>query len=292
MCLTRLRSSDSITVRAGGSVAIVGSVTTSTSDAPISFRSMPTSRVTPTPKRTLETAISNAKSFFIDRSLMYKSGGSMTSIAGLVVAISLMQNPAPATASAGAISGRVTVEGTDTPLADARVMLMPAGRPMMQGPFTPPQAVTDQDGRFVFRGLKPGEYRISVQRTGYASLEEPGRGRIVTLAAGQSIDNLQLQLQKGGVISGRVLTPSGEPAVDIRVMALRRVAPPGMAARLLPAPMQGMQQTNDLGEFRLAGLAAGDYYVSAAPQPTSPFGGPGVTPGAAQSTSRTTLATT
>src|SRR5262249_51732022 len=68
---TPLWSSDSIAVRTGGSVAIVGSVTTSASVAPISFRSMPTSRVTPAPNRTLEAAISNAKSFFIGWSLIY-----------------------------------------------------------------------------------------------------------------------------------------------------------------------------------------------------------------------------
>ena len=59
-------SSDSSTVRTGGSFASSGSVTTITSFAPISARSCPTSRVTPTPKRTLETAISNAMSLVME----------------------------------------------------------------------------------------------------------------------------------------------------------------------------------------------------------------------------------
>ena len=45
-------SSESRTVRTGGSPPTSGSVNTSTWRAPISFRSIPTSRVTPTPKRT------------------------------------------------------------------------------------------------------------------------------------------------------------------------------------------------------------------------------------------------
>src|SRR5260370_129471 len=44
-------------------VLSTGSVSTSAFLTPRSFRSMPTSRVTPTPKRTLDTAISNAVSF-------------------------------------------------------------------------------------------------------------------------------------------------------------------------------------------------------------------------------------
>jgi len=158
----------------------------------------------------------------------------------------------------------------------------------------PPQAITDQDGRFAFPHLRPGEYRIDVQRTGYAPLEgDGGRGRTIQVADGQSAE-VQLQLQKGAVISGRILAPSGEPQTDVRVMALRRVQGPQTQTRLMPAPMQGMQQTNDLGEFRLAGLPPGEYFVSASPQMQSPFGGPGVAPPAptAPGKTGTTITTT
>jgi len=217
----------------------------------------------------------------------------MLAMLQLIVAVTLAQNPtAAAPAAAGRVAGRVTGEGTNAPLADARVMLFPAGRPTTMRFGPPPQTTTDQDGRFVFSGLKPGEYRIDVQRTGYAPLEEAGRGRTIQLAAGQSLDNLAIQLQKGAVISGRIVGPSGEPQSDVRMMALRRIAGPNSQSRLIPAPMQGLQQTNDLGEFRLSGLPAGEYYVSAAPHMQSPFGAPGVTPAPAQGSARTTLATT
>ena len=211
----------------------------------------------------------------------------------LIVALTLAQNPTPAPTPGSHIAGRVTVDGTNAPLADARVMLFPAGRPPTMPFGPPPQTTTDQDGRFVFSGLKPGEYRIDVQRTGYAPLEAaPARGRTIQLADGQSIDNLILQLQKGAVISGRIVGPSGEPQSDVRMMALRRITGPGTQSRLIPAPMQGMQQTNDLGEFRLSGLPPGEYYVSAAPHIQSPFGAPGITPPAAQDTPRTAPTTT
>jgi protocatechuate 3,4-dioxygenase beta subunit len=225
----------------------------------------------------------------------------MIPVLGLVVAVTLAQAPTPqASAPTAHLAGRVTVEGTNAPLADARVVLMPMlgrtappPRPMI--PMAPPpQAITDQDGRFAFPRLRPGEYRIDVQRTGYAPLEgEGGRGRTIQVTEGQSAE-VELQLQKGAVISGRILSPSGEPQTDVRVMALRRIQGPQAQARLLPAPMQGVQQTNDLGEFRLAGLPPGEYFVSASPQMQSPFGGPGVAPPApaAPGTTRTSVTTT
>ena len=226
----------------------------------------------------------------------------MTPVLGLVVAVTLAQTPQPfqtpppqPAAPTARLAGRVTVEGTNAPLADARVVLVFAPRRMPQRPMfpigPPPQATTDQDGRFAFPRLRSGEYRIEVQRTGYAPVDATGQDHTIELADGQAIDNLQLLMQKGAVIAGRILGPSGEPQADVRVIALRRMEGPRMRPRLIPAPMQGMQQTNDLGEFRLAGLPPGEYFVSAAPNMQSPFGGPGIA-APSPSQSRTAVTTT
>jgi hypothetical protein len=44
----------------------------------------------------------------------------------------------------------------------------------------------------------------------------------------------------------------------------------------MSAPMQGPQQTNDLGEFRVAGLVPGEYFIAAVPRRFSGFGVPGI----------------
>ncbi len=198
-------------------------------------------------------------------------------IAALLVALSFSQAPAPNATSR--LSGRVTAEGTNAPIAGARVMVFPM-RPATPptGPFVPPQGMTDQDGRFVLNGLAPGEYRVDVQKTGFASLMDPStRPRTYTVAAGQALDNITVVLQKGAVISGKVLDQKGEPVTDARVMALRRITPPGASTdppRLIPAPMQGPQQTNDIGEYRVSGLPPGEYFLAASPRALG-FAGPG-----------------
>jgi hypothetical protein len=188
----------------------------------------------------------------------------MHGIMPLFVALSLAQTAAPAPAAPARIAGRVTVEGANTPIAGARVMLVPNARPTM--PFgPPPNTLTDQDGRFMFDRVVPGQYRVNIQKTGFVTPDVALHP--ITLAAGQSLDGIDVRMQKGGVIAGKLLDASGEPMSDARVMAMRQVAagPPGSPQRLVPAPGQGPQQTNDLGEFRVTGLATGEYVVAAVP---------------------------
>lgn len=215
----------------------------------------------------------------------------MQALVSLFVAISLSQAaPAPTT---GRIAGRVTVEGANTPIAGARLVLFPAG-PRFGPMGPPPQALTDQDGRFVFDNIAPGEYHLNVQKTGFAPLFDAGtRPSTIQVGAGQIVDGMRVQLQKGGVIAGKVLDASGEPLPDVQVMAMRRVDVPAEVAvqRFMSAPMQGPQQTNDLGEFRVSGLAQGEYYVAAMPRGARAFGGPAMMPGSI-GPARTTIATT
>src|SRR4029450_6535987 len=85
--------------------------------------------------------------------------------------------------------------------------------------------------------------------------------------------------------------PSGHPLAEARVIAMRRVQTGRGPGRFVPTGSQGPQQTNDLGEFRIAGLAAGEYIVAASrgPNLALPMGG-AVSP--TRQGARTTIATT
>ena len=216
----------------------------------------------------------------------------------VILALSLGQTAAPA--STGGIAGRVTADETNAPIAGAHILLFPARPPRAPNQIPigpPPQTTTDQDGRFAFDRIEPGEYRINAQKSGFAPMAmgmPPMTPPPVTVVAGQQV-TVDLHLLRGGVISGRVLDPKGEPLTDAHVTALRRMPAPRNPSgqnRLLPAPMMGPQQTNDLGEFRISGLAPGDYVVAVMPRGFAAFGGPGVVPQRSGGASHTTLVPT
>lgn len=215
------------------------------------------------------------------------------SAAALLIALTLAQAAAslPAPATTARISGRVTAEGSSAPVAGARVILIPS-RPRM-GTFTPPgEAITDEDGRFAFEGIVAGSYNVDVQKAGYVAFPDTqGRPHTIDVAAGQTLANMEVHLQKGGIIAGRLLDAAGQPIPEVSVMAMRRVAIGGQD-RYLPTSGSGPGQTNDIGEFRVAGLAPGDYIVAASPRGQSPFGARGMSAPAAATTAPRTVAIT
>jgi hypothetical protein len=81
------------------------------------------------------------------------------------------------------------------------------------------------------------------------------------VARGQQIDGMKIALTRGGVITGRVFEPGGEPAVDAIITLHRVDAPP--RDRAIFWRSDETSRTNARGEFRLWGLAPGDYLVAA-----------------------------
>ena len=208
-----------------------------------------------------------------------------------LVAAALLAAQTPAAAGTARVAGQVVAAGTNAPIADARVILMPDRRgappaaPLLMAPL--PQVSTDQSGRFSFDGLAPGTFRIDVQKPGFVPLwspADPAPPAKYTLSAGQSLDNLTLTLKKGGAVSGRVLDSKGEPLANARVVALYHLARARSPVQWVPVGMGSNGSTNDLGDFRLFGLAPGEYIIGASPNRSGPF--------ATASASKTTLATT
>jgi protocatechuate 3,4-dioxygenase beta subunit len=198
------------------------------------------------------------------------TGTSISMLVALSLTGTLLQSP-PEPPRAAVISGRVLEADSLTPIPGAQVMataetpagFAPAGPAFLGGI---PAQVTGKDGRYQFDGLAAGRYRITVQKTGFA---RPG-GRTapdVRLRAGEHRADVDLVLQKAAVIVGHVVDESGEPLLNVNVMAMQQAsafgAGPALAARLMPAGPSA--QTNDLGEFRLFGLTPGEYYVHATP---------------------------
>ncbi len=164
------------------------------------------------------------------------------------------------------VLGRVVDADSKAPIAGARVMLFRVLQAPPVEPMMPPSTVTDENGRFAFGGLEPGRFSVNVQKQGYVI--DPLSAPRLDLQAGQAA-SLEIALARGGVLAGRILDQHGEPLSDMRVSALR--ANSERDGRLMPAG-QPLAPTNDLGEFRISGLAPGEYILVASALPMGPSG--------------------
>lgn len=163
-----------------------------------------------------------------------------------------------------AIEGRVLRAGTDEPLKKASVSLRTADGERRS--FT---TSSDASGRFIFKDVEAGKYRLWVQRNGYVyqaygqrSTEPFSGGTTLTIVSGQRLTGIDFRLIPSAVITGRVTDEDGEPLTNCSVQLMRFAYHEGKRD-LVP---RGYGRSNDLGEYRIYNLAPGQYYVSATVQ--------------------------
>jgi hypothetical protein len=157
------------------------------------------------------------------------------------------------------ISGTVLTLAGSEPLRKARVLVQSTTDRMRSI-----SATTDTGGHFEIKGLQPGPYSLTVFRAGYVTQKYGQRkpadpGATLSLRPGQQLNDLQFRMIPSAVIAGRVLDEDGEPLADVTVSALREAYDKGKRNLLAGASVQ----SNDLGEYRLFGLAPGRYFISA-----------------------------
>jgi hypothetical protein len=185
-------------------------------------------------------------------------------IALIPAAMNAQQPAQPPKAEACSIEGQVVSTATGEPLPKASIQLMQIGKPRGEWYTTTATA----GGRFALQDIEPGKYRLQATKTGYAQLQfgVGGASRQVTslsLDSGQHLRDVVLRLVPQAVITGRVVDEDGEPMPHVSVEVLRYRY---MAGKRQLLPSSGGMGTNDLGEYRVFGLAAGRYYLAARPQ--------------------------
>src|SRR6267143_1493014 len=169
------------------------------------------------------------------------------------------QEPA-STAHASSIAGTVVKEPGSQPLKKVLVQVV-AENQKEGGNYT---ASTDADGHFHIENVVPGRYRIFIERTGFVGVNEHGLKsdvNVFTVQAGQSVEDLLFRMLPTAVISGRITGADGDPMSGVRVVAQKKR--PGKSTR----ESVGTEGTNDLGEYRVAGLFPGQYWIVAMPPP-------------------------
>lgn len=189
--------------------------------------------------------------------------------ASCLVAFTQAQTPSPGRPGTGRIRGRVVAADTNMPLRGARVLaFINDGQP-------PREAVTDADGRYEIAQLPAGAFMVSASMDGYLAFMYGQRrvrlmetGTEVNVAAGQTVERVDISLPRAGVIVVRLTDATGEPVEGafVQIQQHREGANRQRILTSVPTGARGMRRTDDRGEFRAFGLMPGEYTVRASVQ--------------------------
>jgi protocatechuate 3,4-dioxygenase beta subunit len=146
------------------------------------------------------------------------------------------------------LQGRVLDQGDGSPVANARVQIAPKGPPWGREGRS---LTTDAEGAFRTEALIAGDYEITPRRGDY--LASPPR--LVTLAADEPEERVELALDPGLVFAGLLTDEHGRPLVG---SVVADGTPDGQTS-----PLRRSQTTGPDGRFRLTGFQPGLYRVRA-----------------------------
>jgi len=136
-----------------------------------------------------------------------------------------------------------------------------------QGREHPPTARTNSQGEYEFKNVKPGRYNLRASRTGYVSQaygqktsnSQTSQGAVLRVNAGETLNEIDLKLIRGGVVEGRVVDSDGEPLAHVEVRLERYATVEGKRGLY----RMDSESTDDRGQYRIFGIAPGRYCVSA-----------------------------
>jgi len=155
--------------------------------------------------------------------------------------------------TAARVSGRVVTDD-GSPVPDALISVRPADA-SLPATLSGNTTSSDANGTFELLNLAAGKLALSAAAKGYVA----GDARLVEVADGQTLENIDLQLHRGATIEGLVLTANGTPATAARVTLRSKWS----AQSMLAIEVAGGVRTDGDGRFRMEGVPPGPQSVSA-----------------------------
>jgi len=171
--------------------------------------------------------------------------------------LALAQAPSTST-KLGSIKGRVLADGQAVTNATVLVSSVNLVRQTRAVP-------TNDNGDFEVKGLEPGMYRVEVSAPAYVSMPVDPDEEIHRTG-----DSITVNMIKGAVITGKVLTNDNDPIVGVRVRAMMIRDADGRRPTQLAPSFDKL--TDDRGVYRIFGLLPGTYVVFAGGRGSSGVG--------------------
>jgi protocatechuate 3,4-dioxygenase beta subunit len=147
----------------------------------------------------------------------------------------------------GHISGHVVDASSGGPITDFEVGTFRS----MAVPFAASNTVHADDGSFTLNDVMPGRVEVVASADGYVR----GTANGIDVAEGQSIENVEVRLDRAARVKGRVTSTDGQPLAGVSVsVADRPVQRPG--------PRSDRATTDGDGLYELSTVPPGDRNIS------------------------------
>jgi 5-hydroxyisourate hydrolase-like protein (transthyretin family) len=135
-------------------------------------------------------------------------------------------------------------------------------------PELPRRSTSGPDGKFAFRDVAPGTYRIYAHAPGFAMTYlgqrvANGIGRAILVTAGLSLKDAAIRMTPASVVTGRVLDENSQPATGAPVQLLRRE----YSVQQVSHSVVATGVADDRGVYRIYDVAPGRYYLVAGTAP-------------------------
>ena len=146
---------------------------------------------------------------------------------------------------AASIEGQLTNALTGAPVRKADVAVGTVEGTVVK------RVLSDVNGHYAVSGLADGRYRVAAARAGYL----PALAGAVVALKGDERRQVNIALETPAVITGHVVDEEQDPVEGVEVAAIVKDAGSGAVRFVAKA------KTNDKGEYRFAGLTAGEYVI-------------------------------
>ena len=172
---------------------------------------------------------------------------------------------APAKISGATITGKVTIKGKGAPGVAVVLVINADGRQRT----TRYRAFTDDTGTYRITNVPPGNYRAETAAPGFVAVAEfssPfGKSTTLLINKDETVENINFELVRGGVITGKVTDSDGRPLIEesVSISSAESNQSYGFSRR------RGTR-TDDRGVYRMFGIPPGNYKIAAGTNELSP----------------------